>query len=258
VKQQKYTTQLQAGLGVIDETIKLLDLWQPGMNKADLYQEALNSGHFPNVSARRLKNLVYECFATRYLVDGDYPAFILKKIKHLSSKEFLQILFLFTARANLIFRDFVIEIYWAKYAGGQSFINKEDALEFVNKANKENKTTKDWSETTIKYASSNLLGCCTAYELLDSDKKGSRKILPYKIEEKTTAFLAYDLHFAGLGDNAIISHQDWQLFGLEKEDVKEELKKLTLKNYYVLQSAGNVHDICWRFNNWEEFLDVFN
>jgi len=48
----KYTTQLQAGLGLIQETRVLLGLWQPGMNSPELYQAALQAGAFPAVSAR--------------------------------------------------------------------------------------------------------------------------------------------------------------------------------------------------------------
>ena len=53
-----YTTQLQAGLGLVNETKTLLDLWSPGMSAVQLYQIALESGRFPTVTARRLRNIV--------------------------------------------------------------------------------------------------------------------------------------------------------------------------------------------------------
>jgi hypothetical protein len=61
-----YTTQLQAGLGLVNETKTLLDLWSPGMSANQLHQVALESGRFPTVTARRLRNIVVECFAPRY------------------------------------------------------------------------------------------------------------------------------------------------------------------------------------------------
>jgi hypothetical protein len=42
------------------------------------------------------------------------------------------------------------------------------------------------------------------------------------------AYLAYELHFSGLGDNALLTHEDWQLFGLAREDALEEIKRLSL------------------------------
>jgi hypothetical protein len=53
-----YTTQLQAGLGLVNETKTLLDLWSPGMSATQLHQVALESGRFPTVTARRLRNIV--------------------------------------------------------------------------------------------------------------------------------------------------------------------------------------------------------
>jgi hypothetical protein len=34
-----------------------------------------------------------------------------------------------------------------------------------------------------------------------------------------------------VGDNALLTHEDWQLFGLAREDVLEEIKRLSLKGF---------------------------
>ena len=68
-----YTTQLGAGLGLIAETQALLELWHADMDVTALYQAALQSGRFPTVSARRLRNIVVECFAPRYLMNKACP-----------------------------------------------------------------------------------------------------------------------------------------------------------------------------------------
>ena len=60
-----YTTQLAAGLGLIEETKLLLSLYEPGMTTAKLYDLALNSGLFPMISARRLRNIIAECLSPR-------------------------------------------------------------------------------------------------------------------------------------------------------------------------------------------------
>ena len=60
-----YTTQLQAGLGLVEETKTLLSLYEPGMSVGDLYERALQSGSIPMVTARRLRNITAECFAPR-------------------------------------------------------------------------------------------------------------------------------------------------------------------------------------------------
>lgn len=254
---QLYTTRLQAGLGLIEETRVLLDLWEPGMRSSDLYQVALNSGNFPNVSARRLRNIVAECFTPRYLVEGEYPADVLKQLhNHLSASVFSQLLFLFTARANAIFADFVKDVFWKKYAGGHDSIGNQDAKQFVLEANQAGKTQKPWSESTIKKVSSYLIGCCADFGLLASGRGNIRKIYQYHADPATIAFLAHDLHFSGLGDNAVLAHPDWQLFGLQKEDVRDELKRLSYRGFFIVQTAGDVVHIGWNYKNWKDFINV--
>jgi hypothetical protein len=255
--QKQYTSQLSAGMGVINETRTLLNLWQPGMTASALNQTALDSGEFPNITARRLRNIVAECFAPRYLVKNDYPAAVLKKLlPALSSSEFAQVLFLFTARANLILIDFVKQVYWAAYSAGQDTIHNKEAQAFVLQANQAGKTIRSWSGPTMQRAAGYLTGCCADFGMLEKGQKSLRKILPFQIQPKTIAFLAYDLHFQGLGNNAVVAHPDWQLFGLEKADLKEELKRLSLKGFFIVQSAGDVISIGWNYKSWEELIHV--
>ena len=102
-----YTTQLQAGLGLVTETKTLLDLWTPGMSANQLHRIALDSGRFPSVTARRLRNIVVECFAPRYLVAGGTPAKHLKRLgADFHGSDLAQLMLLFTSRANPILERF--------------------------------------------------------------------------------------------------------------------------------------------------------
>ena len=95
-EQKFYTTQLQAGLGLIEETQALLSQWQQGMSTQDLFQAALDSGEFPNVTARRLRNIVAECFAPRYLNPEHQPAKWLQVLNHrVSTRALNQLFFIF-------------------------------------------------------------------------------------------------------------------------------------------------------------------
>jgi hypothetical protein len=64
------------------------------------------------------------------------------------------------------------------------------------------------------------------------------------------------LHTAGIGDNTILAHQDWQLFGMQREDVLEEFKRLSLKGLLIVQAAGDVIHISWKFKTMEELCNV--
>jgi hypothetical protein len=251
-----YTTQLQAGLGLLEETRQLLEVYQPGMSASQLYEAALASGRFPLVTARRLRNIVAECFAPRYMRDPHVAARLKALVDRFTAAELNQLLFIFTARANLVLADFVREVYWARYSAGRNDLQLEDARTFVANSVREGKTQKPWSETTIKRVASYLMGCCADYGLLTTAGRSQRSIAAYRILPRVAAYLAYDLKFSGLGDNQIVSSFDWDLFGLERADVRDQLKRLSLQGLLIFQAASDVVHIGWTYKSMEELIDV--
>ncbi len=254
-----YTTQLQAGLGLVSETKALLDLWSPGMGAARLQEIARESGRFPTVTARRLRNIVTECFAPRYLVAGAAPAAHLKKlVASIPAPDLMQLMLVFTCRANPILGDFIRGVYWPRYAGGYTEISNDDARAFVERAIDDGQTSKRWSETTVRRVSAYLTGCCADYGLLEKGTKSTRRILPYRVTPIAAGYLAYELHLSGIGDNAVLADEDWQLFGLSREDVLDELKRLSLKGLLIVQAAGDVVRIGWKYQTMEALCDVIS
>ncbi len=252
-----YTTQLQAGLGLIDETKILFDLWDQKMSTKDLYQKALESGQFSNISARRLRNIVAECFAPRFLVNDARSAMQVKPLLSiLSQHEIKQLFFLYTCRANNILRAFVDEVYWPSYAAGANNIGIEQARLFVLEGCQQSLTSIFWSESTIKRVGSYLMGACADFGLLSPNGRQKREINPFQMEMHIALFLVYDLRFQGLSDNAIVAHEDWKLFGLDEIDTREVLKRLSIQNHFVMQGAANVVHIGWKYKTWQEVVNV--
>jgi len=253
----RYTTKLQAGLGLVTETKLLLQIWEPGMTVPMLYKEALASGQFPSVTARRLRNIVVEGFAPRYLSYDAAPARHLKiLLPSLTSEELHQFLLLFTCRANVILADFIRQIYWTRYMAGDLELHNEVARSFVQRAVDDGKTVKRWADYTIKRIAGNLTGCCADYGLLENGVRRKRRFLPLHLSDKVAVYLAYDLHHQEWGDNSLLHHPDWALFGLEREDVLAELKRLSLNGWFLLQVGGNVVRVSWKYSDMEALCHV--
>lgn len=254
---EAYTTQLQAGLGLIEETKKLLELWSPGLDSNELTKLTLQSGVFPNVTSRRLRNIVTEGFGTRYLLDDGYPAVYLKYLlPYVNNNVFNQILYLYTCRANVILADFIREVYWPSYIAGRDEITNEASRNFVEKANQQGKTTQLWADSTVRRVASYLTSCCADFGLLEAGNKRTRKILPFQPRQQVFLYLAYDLHFSGLGDNALMGFRDWQLFGLERDDVLQDFKRYSVKGWFIVQAVGKTVKIDWQYATMEDVLDV--
>ena len=254
---QTYTTKLAAGLGLIPETEKLLQLWEPGMSSRALLDRALDNGDFPTMTAPRLRNIISEGFAPRFLVNDAQPAKMLKSMQFvLSEEDRKQLYFLFTSRANPILADFVRDVYWPQYAAGAMTVTKRDALNFVEDAVAESKTTTPWSDSTKTRGSSYLLGACADFGLLGIMEAGGRKIMSFRPTSIAANFLAHDLHFRGLSDSAVLNHTDWHLLGLGAEDTLAELKQIALRGEIIVQSAAGLVQISWKHKNLEEFANA--
>lgn len=252
-----YTAQLQAGNGLIPETRILLELWERGMSTTDLYQRTLASGYFPSMTARRLRNIVSEGFVARYVREGDSPARYLKRLlPTLTSAELQQLCLIFTCRAQEIFGDFIRQVYWVRYSAGDRELSNPTARLFIERAIDSGRMVKPWSEETIKRIAGSLTGCCADYGFLESGARSKRRFLNVRVLDKVAIYLAYDLHFQGIGDRALLHHPDWKIFGLEPSDVLAELKRLSLDGWFIVQSGGELVRISWKYDSMEVLCDV--
>jgi len=252
-----YSTRLSAGLGLVAETNRLLELWQPGMTTPALLKVAMGAGAFPSVSARRLRNIVIEAFGPRFLVEGGQPARFLKTVQgRIGAADFRHLLLVYTCRANPVLADFIREVYWTRYAAGQDTVLKDDAHTFVNRAVADGKTRLRWSDKNILRVSQYLLGACADFGLVGGMRNAGRVILPFRITPVVASFLAHDLHFHRLGDNAVAQHAEWMLFGLHPGDILNELKRLASKGQIIFQSAAGIIHVAWKCKSMEELPDV--
>ncbi len=197
-------------------------------------------------------------FAPRYLVgQGDAAS----RIKFLLENRFpheglIQLFFLQTARAQQIFADFVVEVYWPKYSASASFLNKDDAMRFIQRASDSGVIAKRWSESVVDNVAGYLIGCCVDFGLLGEGKRTERPIKRFSIRKDVALYLAHELHFDGLSDLAVLQHRDWQLFGLEFQDVVELIKSVSHDGHLLIQSTPDLVQISWKYRTMEDCLSV--
>lgn len=250
---RQYTTQLQAGLGMINETIGLLRLWEPGETPARLADKAIADGALARTTARRARNIVAEMFAPRYLVNAGEPARHLKLLleSRLPADDLLQLFFLHTARAQAVFGEFVTEVYWPQYGAGALRLGRRQAEAFVRKALDSGRMQKRWTEATIRRVSGYILGCCSDFGLLDRTQRTDRAIRRFAIRPAVALYLAYELHTAGRSDASVISHDDWRLFGLDTQQALKTVQALAHDGHLIVQAGGDIVYVSWAYPNME-------
>jgi hypothetical protein len=241
---------------MIPETLDLLRVWEPGMIPARLAEKVIQEGLFSRTTARRARNLAVEMFAPRYLGEQGKAAANLKFLQNhrFAHEAMIQLCFLYTARAQRIFADFVVEVYWSKYIGGAEVVTRKDAENFVIRALDTGKMAVRWSESTVRRVSGYLLGCCVDFGLLADAGRSERKIQRFSIRQEVALYLAHELHFAGVSDTALTQHPDWLLFGFTPGEVINRLKSLSHDGHFLIQSSGELVQISWKYRSMNEIL----
>jgi Putative inner membrane protein (DUF1819) len=251
---RQYTTQLQAGLGMVRETITLLRLWQPGDTPPSLQEKAISDGLFSRGTARRARNIVIEMFKPRFLAEDGKAARTLKSLidANVPVEDLTQIFFLYTARAQTILADFVTEIYWSRYAAGATRLTRLDAESFIQRALDNGRMQKRWTPETIRRVGRYLLGSCVDFGLARNSGKTDRDITRFAIRPAVAIYLAHDLHFSGLSDFALTRHPDWRLFGLEPHEVINQLRTLANDGHLIVQATPELVHITWKYKSMED------
>lgn len=251
-----YTTQLQAGLGMVNETITLLGLWTPGDTTACLAEKAISQGIFSRSTARRTLNLVKEMFGPRFLCDGAKPAAALKLLveARLPIDDLTQLFFLHTARAQAILADFITDIYWPRYMAGATRITRAEPQTFIQRALDSGRMRKRWTPASIRRVSGYLLSCCGDFGLVKGSGRTDWSISRFTIRPAVALYLVHDLHFSGLSNFALTRHADWRLFGLEVHEVTSQLRNLANDGHLIVQAAPELVHITWKYKSMEDCI----
>lgn len=252
-----YTIGLAKGQGMVDETILLLRVWSGGMTVSDLRKQVVGEGLIPKATAYRTSDIVTRVFAPRYLRDNAEPAARLKRLveRGMAKERLTQLFLIHTARENLVLHDFIRDVYWKHYLAGARTIQRQEALDFIRSARSIGRISKPWSDAVSLKMTRYLLASLTDFRLTRDLPQGRREILPFNLLPSTTVYLAYDIHFRGGNDNAILEHPDWALFGLDRTGVVQELRRAG-EGHFIVQYSGELLRISWKHKKMEDCLDA--
>lgn len=249
----KYNSDLLKSTGLIQETIVLIETYEPGMSINELYSIAVESNILSKASNSRIKDIITHAFYRRYVVGNGEVAENLKylRTKYISNDAFIQLLLIYTCRANAILGDFIKTVYYDVINKGYQVIDSSDPKKFIDEAIKDGRIEKPWADSTKRKVSEHIIATLIDFKLIDK----SKKILPYHISDLAVNYLVHELHFNGFSDDQIIYANDWNLFGLNKDDVLGIIERLSFQGHFIYQHSGELLKISWKYNTMKESID---
>lgn len=257
VTEREYNTGLCKGQGMFPETLRLLQVWEPGMTSVQLSEKVRREGLIPRATAQRVSDIVNRTFVPRYLNKDGHPAGWLRDLvrRGLPVEQLNQLFLLYTAREHLILYDFIREIYWPRYSAGAQCLFREDSVNFIKSAQATGRIKTKWTDGNNTRIGRYLLSALCDFKMVGDPQGDRRPIVPFTPYASTIVYLAHELHFSGVGDSQLSLHTDWELFGLTPSDVLNELRRVAQQARFIVQ-VGDFVRISWGFDSMEESLNA--
>lgn len=255
--ERRYTIALCKGAALVEETRALVEHWSPGEEIGHFVERVLRDNILARSTAYRTNDIVRRVFARRFLLPTDKAARCMKRMidSGLPRKLFTEALFLHAARADPVLYDFATRVFWPAARRGRTALTRDDVLSFLAEATELGRIDRPWSADVQAKMAPRVFGTLRDVGFIREERRGHREIVSYYLSDEGVAYLAYDLHDAGLSDSAMCEHPDWRLFGLDRGRVLGRLDNLGEDKGMLVQRAGSVVQITWKYESVEELID---
>lgn len=258
-RRPRYTMEVRRGTALVNETAALLRVWDPGEPLEAFEGRVLRDDVLGKSTARRVKDLVRRVFARRYLLSGcgGEPARALQRLLLAYGRDAIRgPALLHTCRADALLYDATLQLYWPAVRAGQLTLTVDDVLPFLRAAERDGRIPTPWSDTITPYVAHGVLSTWTGFGLLGQRVPRGYRLAVYRLDDRTTIYLAYLLHFEGCGDMDVVGHSDWALFGLQHDEVIARLHRLANQGWWEVQAGGGIVRLVWPYGSMVEVEDA--
>ncbi len=201
---------------------------------------------------------IVRVFALRFLTPTDAPARHLQRLAEDTAlrQTFDDLAFRYAAEHDDLLRDYTVRCYWPLVREGSLIIRNESVQRLIAAAQHDGRIRAPWSPEIRRDMAGRVLIALTDFGLLEEDRPARRRVPPYRPADGTLIYLAHLLHANGVTDGSLADAAIWALFGLEPHDVWNRLDMLAGEGWFIVQRAGQVARITWRYHTVEEVVDV--
>ena len=252
-----YTEALSRGGALLAETRVLALTWRPDESVEDLIERARTQDLLGKSTARTVKDYV-RVFARRFLIPSDQPARHLQRLAGalVPLQVFDDLAIYYLTQKDALLHDAAVLLYWPMAREGRTAVALDDVRQFLADAERDGRIAKPWSAAVKRDMPARVLNALAEFGLLGPLRNGRREILSYHPADGTLVYLAYLLHADGITDGSLADQPAWSLFGLEPSDVWNRLELLATAGWFIVQRAGQVVRVTWRYAHVEEAIDA--
>ncbi|MCS5488900.1 DUF1819 family protein [Algoriphagus limi] len=245
----KYNSNLAKGSGLVNETLTLIEFYENGESKSEFITRCISHNVLNKSTEHRTKDIINLVFFDRYWRDNENVVQYLKLLREagLSLDALKSLMFIYTARANQVLFDFVLELRKEKHS---KKVTRETSKAFLLRAISDG-LAPGWSDSMITRVSSYLVSCLNDFDLLDNEG-----FLKWNLpDSRVCNFFLHELHFKGYSDEKMAHDELWILLGLDFYQLIKEIERISFKGLIIFQYSGEILKIGWTFKTMQEYID---
>lgn len=252
---QLYTSKILKATALVNDTSIFLSAWDNEKTKEQNLQ-IIRQENILNKKSRSRVDDILNIFQQRFLFNVDVIRSLSYLQKQGTSKEMmLPLLYYFTARNDLLLRDFVIDFIQPLYESGHREIPISFTETTIRKWDAEGKTAGKWSDETIINVAQHALAALRDYHLLEGAV--NKRISPLFIPDKAFAYIALFMSLNGMNGDRLVNNPEWRLFFLTPQLVERFFMSCHQEGYLTYHAAGPIYRIDFPYKSLEELCHEF-
>lgn len=250
------STRLTKGTLSLDEMQTLLLAWEPGEDAMAFAGRVRERGLLAKQTAKRNADVVNLLRAWLFVPD-ETPAHNLRRLIEVGAdrQTLAHLLFLYKARAERALHDFTVEAYWPAADEGALYLRTGEIEQFLQRAVDTGRAVQPWTANTQTRMAQGILRALIDADFVGKSARGAHEVESFTPAPFAPAYLAYDLHLAGVTDSALVEDEDWHLWGYDRTATIAALEHLPEQAGILVQHGGGIVTISWRYTSMKEVID---
>jgi hypothetical protein len=254
MKYKKYSSKIIKAPALIKDAKLFLSQWDDSISIEENVEKAIQYNIMGKSSRIFAKNII-KAFKERYILSDEQDVALRRLIKSGVDQTVVdRILYYYTALADPLVYDFVIDYIYELQSSGDIFITTEKAQKYIKKLSEEGKTTANWSDVVCNRVARNILTTLRDFQILEG--KINKRIASVYLPTEAFVYIAYLIHQKEPTGDKIINHRDWKLFLLNAFVVERMFIEAHQYGYLTYNAAGSIIRIDFKQKNIEEVVDA--
>jgi len=242
-----FTSRIIKGGALLEDTRRLLEVWDPYLDRRENMRRILSSGSLAKSGARQED--VLGPLRRRFLEAGPE---VLRALRALATdpRAFREACYYEAARSDELLATFAAGPLYGRYwQDRRPELTVDDAVRWL----RDDPRTPGWGEYTRRRVARGLLSTLRDFGILEGVRRGRRKrILPPHLSMRGFTYAALRERARLASDRALLQAPSWRWYLLDAEAVRRLFLEADRQGVLRFSEAGTVLRIDWLLKDIEE------